>query len=348
MDDPLLVLMVGWALIAIAVLLFWPRRGLFWRCREMWWITERVLIEDALKHLYDAEYQHLKVSVHSLAGALGITDNRAAGLLGHIEALGLLERNGIEIQLTSEGRQYALRLIRIHRLWERYLAEETGVDPNEWHARAEEREHRLSAAETDILAARLGHPCFDPHGAPIPTSDGELPPARRDQPLNALSPGQPGVVVHIEDKPQAIYAQLVAQGLQLGMQVQVVEKTPERILFWAEGEEQILAPVVAANVSVRSLPRVQARDESCATLASLAPGQRARVVHLASSCRGMERQRLMDLGIVPGTRIAAEMRSPAGDPTAYRVRGSLVALRREQAAQIQIRKQTENQPEVIS
>jgi len=50
----------------------------------------------------------------------------------------------------------------------------------------------------------------------------------------------------------------------------------------------------------------------------------------------MERQRLMDLGIVPGTSIAAEMSSPAGDPVAYRVRGSLVALRREQAAQIQI------------
>jgi DtxR family transcriptional regulator, Mn-dependent transcriptional regulator len=64
-----------------------------------------VLIEDALKHLYDAEYQHFKISVHSLAGALGITDNRAAGLLAHIEALGLLERNGIDIQLTLEGRR---------------------------------------------------------------------------------------------------------------------------------------------------------------------------------------------------------------------------------------------------
>ncbi len=44
----------------------------------------------------------------------------------------------------------------------------------------------------------------------------------------------------------------------------------------------------------------------------------------------------MDLGIVPGTTIEAEFNSPAGDPTAYRVRGALIALRREQADQINI------------
>jgi Fe2+ transport system protein FeoA len=44
----------------------------------------------------------------------------------------------------------------------------------------------------------------------------------------------------------------------------------------------------------------------------------------------------MDLGIVPGTVIGAELRSPGGDPTAYDIRGALIALRREQAALINI------------
>jgi Fe2+ transport system protein FeoA len=44
----------------------------------------------------------------------------------------------------------------------------------------------------------------------------------------------------------------------------------------------------------------------------------------------------MDLGVVPGTRIKAEMISPGGDPTAYRIRGALIALRREQAHIIHI------------
>jgi Fe2+ transport system protein FeoA len=44
----------------------------------------------------------------------------------------------------------------------------------------------------------------------------------------------------------------------------------------------------------------------------------------------------MDLGILPGTNIAVEMKSPLGDPTAYRVRGAVIALRRVQAQKIQI------------
>ena len=49
----------------------------------------------------------------------------------------------------------------------------------------------------------------------------------------------------------------------------------------------------------------------------------------------------MDLGIVPGTVIEAEMKSPGGDPTAYRIRGAMIALRKEQANQIHIARQTE-------
>jgi ferrous iron transport protein A len=52
--------------------------------------------------------------------------------------------------------------------------------------------------------------------------------------------------------------------------------------------------------------------------------------------RGLERRRMMDLGILPGTRIAVEMKNPLGDPTAYRIRGAVIALRREQAQTIRI------------
>ena len=70
------------------------------------------------------------------------------------------------------------------------------------------------------------------------------------------------------------------------------------------------------------------------TLDRLAPGESARVVSLASD--GPERRRLMDLGLVPGAHIKASLRSPLGDPTAYEVRGTLIALRREQAARITV------------
>ena len=79
------------------------------------------------------------------------------------------------------------------------------------------------------------------------------------------------------------------------------------------------------------------------TLADLQPGQAGTVAALHST--GPERRRLMDLGIVPGTRVVAEMHSPLGDPVAYRVRGALVALRAQQARLIIL---TESDNEVDS
>jgi Fe2+ transport system protein FeoA len=70
------------------------------------------------------------------------------------------------------------------------------------------------------------------------------------------------------------------------------------------------------------------------TLDSLDIGRSAVVRSLQVT--GPARRRLMDLGIVPGTVLQAELRSPLGDPVAYRVRGALIALRRSQARDITI------------
>ena len=70
------------------------------------------------------------------------------------------------------------------------------------------------------------------------------------------------------------------------------------------------------------------------TLDQLKPDMAVTVVRLTSA--GADRRRMMDLGILPGTKIEIEMTNPLGDPTAYRIRGAVVALRREQAQQIEV------------
>lgn len=340
MSNPLMVLLVAGGIVTLTLVLFWPG-SVFWRWREMVRRSTRIYTEDALKHLYDAESMHRPVSVQSLAGALGIFDDRAAELLVRLEARSLVRRVGRDLSLTSEGRAYALRVIRIHRLWEHYLAEETGVSEPEWHREAELQEHAMSAGEANALAARMGHPRYDPHGDPIPTSSGQLPP-HRGQPLNTLPIGDFGVITHLEDEPVAVYSQLVAEGLHPGMRVQVMEVVPERVRFWGDGDEHVLAPVFAANVSVVPIYKeVEEIEGPFETLASLMPGESGRILMLAGTCRGMERRRLMDMGFVPGAVVLVAMRSAAGDPTAYRVRDSLVALRREQAKAIRIERESE-------
>ena len=55
-----------------------------------------------------------------------------------------------------------MRVLRSHRLWERYLADRTSVQPVDWHQKAEIAEHRLSEQEANLLASRMGHPLYDP------------------------------------------------------------------------------------------------------------------------------------------------------------------------------------------
>lgn len=71
-------------------------------------------------------------------------------------------------------------------------------------------------------------------------------------------------------------------------------------------------------------------------LSDLTPGSVCQIVSLELS--GLLRRRILDLGIVPGTLIRCIRRGPSGDPTAYLVRETLIALRSEDAAQIFVRK----------
>ncbi|MBP7997911.1 MAG: ferrous iron transport protein A [Chloroflexi bacterium] len=70
------------------------------------------------------------------------------------------------------------------------------------------------------------------------------------------------------------------------------------------------------------------------TLDQLPHNQTAIVTNL--TCEGPERRRLLDLGLTPGTQVVIEMGNPLGDPIAYLIRGSVIALRRDQAQHIQI------------
>ena len=94
----------------------------------------------------------------------------------------------------------------------------------------------------------------------------------------------------------------------------------------------------AGNVTVLQLePAGAPAEEFGRTLEDLSVGHTAEVVGLAPSCQGIQRRRLLDLGVVPGTRIRSELASRSGDPTAFEIRGALIALRREQQRWVRVR-----------
>ena len=336
MPNPLIALLIAALLTAVGLWFFWPERGLFWRWQRANEMTERVVSEDALKHIHQCEIHNRQPTLQSLAGALNLSPNDIAGILHRLEEQEYLQVDGDQFRLTPTGRDYALRIIRAHRLLERYLADATGFEEEEWHDRAERLEHSLSDEELDRLAAQLGNPTHDPHGDPIPTAQGEM--IYHDRtPIINMEIGKPARIVHLEDEPEAVYAQIAAEGLHVGQIVRMIELSPKRIRFWAGGDEHLLAPIVAANIAVVPLPEEQQVEEVIGEpLTSLKIGEVAQVISISPRSRGVERRRLMDLGILPGTDVEVEMFSPSGNPTAYRIRGAIIALRDAQAEDIRI------------
>lgn len=305
------------------------------------WRTSRLTargrqhLEDALKHLFDLEYRGSHGTLASLTGALRLSDRVALELVARMQAQGLLTARDREFDLTPQGERLALQVIRAHRLLERYFADEARLPLKDVHTAAERGEHRLTPDDADRLSASMGHPVVDPHGDPIPTREGFVPPAA-GIPATAWPLNQVARVVHLEDEPPISYAQLVAEGIKVGQTMRLIESSPDRLVF-TDGENEFrLAPAVAANIFLAPAPLTETRT-GLIPLADLHTGRTAEVVSLDEACQGYSRRRLMDLGFTQGARIKAALVTFAGDPRAYEIRGTLVALRRDQSRLVYVR-----------
>jgi DtxR family Mn-dependent transcriptional regulator len=83
------------------------------------------------------------------------------------------KRNGAA--LTAGGNKLALTVIRKHRLWEVFLFEKLKYSWDQVHEMAEQLEHIQNNDLAERLDKFLGFPKFDPHGDPIPRTNGEIP-----------------------------------------------------------------------------------------------------------------------------------------------------------------------------
>ena len=295
---------------------------------------QRVQTEDALKHLWECEEGGGAGTAGSLAGTLGIRSGKAAAILARLGSDGLAAPAGEVFRLTEDGRQYALHIVRTHRLFETKLARTTGLPPSDWHRAAHQAEHHLDRQQVDRMADDLNNPRFDPHGDPIPTREGTLP-ARKRVTLAEWPVGRAAVIEHLEDEPESLFRRLGRIGLAPGMLL--ADPRPQAdgsIRTRTEGREISLPGLLLPLVHVGEPDADQAMRATWGNLADLGPGGRTTVRGLSPACLGAERRRLLDLGLVPGTAVACAFSSPFGSPRSYEIRGSLIALRTEQAARV--------------
>jgi DtxR family transcriptional regulator, Mn-dependent transcriptional regulator len=335
MAEAAILLLSFLGLLTLLFLIFRSSKGWFWIFLRKLSLSDRVLREDALKYFSHCELENEDASLLGAAGSLGIRSGEASRIISQLVELKLLQIDRDGFRLSSEGRRYGLRMIRAHRLYETYMSEKSGYKNSEWHEMAERAEHALSEDDINALDRVLCYPVYDPHGDPIPTEEGHLNSQMAKVPLTRLAEGQSGVIVHLEDEPKVIYSQLCAEGLYPGLQVKVLESDSQRIRFWSEQDEHLLAPLLAASIHI-----VLKEDQTDGTAETSLPqgklsdgriGQSFRIKGLSPHIHGSERRRLMDLGFLPGTLVEKELVSAGGDTIGFRVRGTLIALRRSQA-----------------
>lgn len=335
--NPTIALAVFFALSILAYLLFRPNKGWFWLIRNNSVSNDKIIVEDVLKLLYHNENADKHLNINDIIRTLKYNDKIILECINKMSDHELISIQGDSVKLTKSGSDYALRIVRAHRLWEKFLAEKTGFKESEWHERAERMEHELSKVDADILSSQLGNPQFDPHGDPIPTNTGKIAKIK-GIPVSELPIGTIGRIVHIKDKPEIIYKQILAENIHIGSVIRIMEKTPARIEFHSEGEAFVLAPIMAGNITVSVLEKDVVFEENLARLSILKENETAKIIGISKEIRGDSRRRLLDLGFVKGAEVKIDLLNPLGDPKAFLIKGTSIALRQNQASKILIQK----------
>ncbi len=228
--------------------LFAPEQGLAAAGVRRLRLRMRMHQENILRLMLKAEKAPAEQRIDSgqLAATLGISRLAANWAVALLKRRGWIEAQDDQpenLRLTVRGRAPAERLDRAHRLWETYLVEQVGVASDHVHPAAEEVEHVLSEQLVERVDDVLGHPAIDPHGAPIPRS----PIADRSPgtyTLSKLRVGDRARIVGLLDAPAGLAAALtepdrsvvevVSLGLNLGQEVQLVDRSQDPPLWKLE------------------------------------------------------------------------------------------------------------------
>lgn len=210
--------------------------------------------EDYLKALYHLSKRDAdgKAGINQLAEYLGLSAASINNMLKKLRADDLVayEKYG-KVELTDNGRTYALKLVRKHRIWETFLYSKLNFKWDEVHDVAEQLEHIDSEKLIDRIDALLGHPAVDPHGEPIPAADGSLSPTSRIR-LSELETGAACRLVSVNDSSAEFLQYVTAIGLELNKDFQLTDRQSydNSFTLTIDGKEVRVSEKFAENVFV--------------------------------------------------------------------------------------------------
>lgn len=183
-------------------------------------------VEDYLKAIYAFERDGHAAATNDIAQRLSIAPASVSGMVQRLADQGLVEYERYRgARLTTAGRRAALRTLRRHRVIEAYLVRALGYGWDGVHEEAEQLEHAASDTLIDRMAAAIGEPVTDPHGAPIPTREGTI----DETPHHSLADAAVGTrtrIVRVGDEDPGMLRYLDSLGLRPGAEVTLTNRAP--------------------------------------------------------------------------------------------------------------------------
>lgn len=168
----------------------------------------------------------VRISTNALRDALQITAPSVTDMARRLVEDDLIDYVKYQgVRLTEKGHALALNLIRRHRLIELYLVQELDYELHEVHDEAEKLEHAVSERFIAAIDSKLNEPAFDPHGDPIPNTDG----AFTQRELHALSDlplATRGRVSRFITSDSDMLQHTLDRGFKLDAQVEITARDP--------------------------------------------------------------------------------------------------------------------------
>ena len=214
-------------------------------------------VEDYLKAIYELESRGTAAETNAIADLLKIAPASVSGMVRRLADQGLITHERYHgARLTAAGRRAALKTLRRHRVIEAYLTSALGYSWDRVHDEAERLEHAASDELIDRMAAAIGEPETDPHGAPIPNRDGTLE-ERAAVALSTLQPGESAKVARVSDEDGERLRYLAELGIIPGAPVQVIAREPYGgpIALRVGTKSKTIGPELAEQILVASSRR---------------------------------------------------------------------------------------------
>jgi DtxR family Mn-dependent transcriptional regulator len=180
--------------------------------------------ENYLKTIFHLQTKDDNVSTNELAEKLHTSPASITDMMKKLKTRKLVNYQPYRgFRLTPEGKKVALSIIRRHRLWEYFLAEKLKFNWDEVHAVAEQLEHVSNKKLIDKLDEYLAFPKFDPHGDPIPDTNGKMETGKQIN-LSELSINKPAKVCFIANQSELLLEHLNEKKINIGASIVIKRK----------------------------------------------------------------------------------------------------------------------------